>query len=264
MTNKLNADKIIWTGNTLNELRDLLGSDFDVEFEEEILDEEGLDFPWPVSVKSVDVDTTRGDTSVDITITFDGVDGAELYEVRFSPVGDVTPPPVETSDYTITMVHNAATIDNEGIPIEYVVTDPEVVDLHNGNTTVAAITDIGPQPQIQIHFVYSFPIGAKLRAIELDIHGTTTVDDTAFGGYADYTSNDMSLDLTKWSTTTNLVDTGTFHFNPTITFDEGDLMDDWVNIGSAPTDIWLTMSTPYGGTQTITIAEAQMTVTYAA
>jgi hypothetical protein len=264
MTNKVNADKIIWTGNTLNELRDLLGSDIEFEFEEEILDEEGLDFPWPISVKSVDVDTTRGDTSVDVTIAFDSVDGAETYEVRFSPVGDVAPPPVETSDYTITMAYNAATIFNEGVPIEYVDTDLEVIGLHDSNTSAACITDIGPQPEIQIHFVYSFPIGAKLKALELDVYGTTTVDDTEFGGYADYTSNGLNLDLTKWSTSTNLVDTGSFHFNPTITFAPGDLMDDWYDIGTAPTDIWLTMNTPYGGTQTITIAEAKMTATYAA
>lgn len=260
---KLNADKIIWTGNTLNELRDLLGSDIEIEFEEEVLDAEGLDFPWPIFVKSVDVDTTRGDTSVDVTINFGDVDGADTYEVRFSPVGAVEAPPAPTSDYTITMAYERATIWNEGTPIEYFPTDPEVVDLHDGNTTVAAITDIGPQPEIQIHFMYSFPVGAKLKALEFDIHGTTTVDDSAFGGYNDYSASPITTDLTKWSTATNLVDTGSFHFNPTITFAPGDLMEDWYDLSTAPTDIWLTFGTPYGGTQTVTIAEAQMTATYA-
>jgi hypothetical protein len=260
----INADKIIWTGNTLNELKDLLGGDFDVEFEEEILDQESLNFPWPISIKSVDLDTTRGDTSVDMTITFDSVDGAETYEVRFSPVDVVAPPAPGTSDYTVTMGYSAASIWNDGTVITYDPTDLEMIGLNDGNTSTTCITDIGVQPQITLHFVYSFPAGAKMKSLKFDVYGTTSVGSTEFGGYADYSSNNLTTDLTKWTGGTNLVGSGSFHFAPTITFNPGDLMDDWVNIGSAPTDIWLTMTTPYGGTQTITMAEAKMTVTYAA
>jgi hypothetical protein len=86
---KLNADKIIWTDNTLNELRDLLG-DFEIEFDEEdLLD--GLNFPWPITIKSVGYDSDAGTQSVYAVISFDEVDGAETYEVRFSPLDPFLP-----------------------------------------------------------------------------------------------------------------------------------------------------------------------------
>lgn len=86
---KLNADRIIWTDNTLNELRDLLG-DFEIEFEEDdILD--GLDFPWPITIKAVGHDEDAGTQTVYAVISFDAVDGAETYEVRFSPLDPFLP-----------------------------------------------------------------------------------------------------------------------------------------------------------------------------
>jgi hypothetical protein len=87
---KLNADRIIWTDNTLNELRDLLG-EIEIEFDEDdVLD--SLDFPWPITIKSVGHDEDEGGTqTVYAVISFDAVDGAETYEVRFSPLDPFLP-----------------------------------------------------------------------------------------------------------------------------------------------------------------------------
>jgi hypothetical protein len=87
---KLNADRIIWTDNTLNELRDLLG-EIEIEFDEDdIID--SLDFPWPITIKSVGHDEDEGGTqTVYAVISFDEVDGAETYEVRFSPLDPFLP-----------------------------------------------------------------------------------------------------------------------------------------------------------------------------
>lgn len=85
-----NADKIIWTENALQELERLLGSKVEIEVEE--LDESlgGLDFPWPIVIKSITADKDpSGETWSNLIIEFDEVSGAGGYEVKFSLVDDV-------------------------------------------------------------------------------------------------------------------------------------------------------------------------------
>jgi hypothetical protein len=86
----INADKIIWSGNTLDELRRLLGGDIEIEFPD-IMERAGLDYPWPITVKSVSYSSEgRKQEYVVIVLGFDQVPNATDYEVRISLV----PPPM--------------------------------------------------------------------------------------------------------------------------------------------------------------------------
>jgi hypothetical protein len=88
----INADKIIWTGNTLDEMRRLLGGDIEIEFPE-MMDRTGLDYPWPITVKSVEaVSDPAGGVWATIILGFDEISGATDYEVRTSiQAGSSTP-----------------------------------------------------------------------------------------------------------------------------------------------------------------------------
>jgi hypothetical protein len=90
----VNADKIIWTGNTLDELRRLLGGDIEIEFPE-MMDRAGLDYPWPIIVKSVSYSSEgKKEEYVVIVLGFDEVPNASDYEVRISlvPAAKMGPP----------------------------------------------------------------------------------------------------------------------------------------------------------------------------
>jgi hypothetical protein len=89
----INADKIIWSGNTLDEMRRLLGGDIEIEFPD-IMDRAGLDYPWPITVLAVNYDSTKQAEYVYVKLGFDEVPGASDYEVRISLVPAPPPPPV--------------------------------------------------------------------------------------------------------------------------------------------------------------------------
>jgi hypothetical protein len=89
----INADKIIWTGNTLDEMRRLLGGDIEIEFPE-MMDRAGLDYPWPISILGVNYDSTSQSEYVYVRLGFDEINGASDYEVRISLVPPPAPPAV--------------------------------------------------------------------------------------------------------------------------------------------------------------------------
>lgn len=91
---RLGADRIVWSGNTLDELRRLLGGIPEIEFPD--VDGHGLDYPWPITVKSVTYDSERTNEYVTVTLAFDEVPDATEYEVRFSLVPDTYPSITET------------------------------------------------------------------------------------------------------------------------------------------------------------------------
>lgn len=90
MGKNINAKKITWTPNSIEELRRLL----EIEPGDETEEEEGgpgLEYPWPLVVKEYAITyNDQGNAVVDITLGFDDVVGAEDYEVRISKVP--TPP----------------------------------------------------------------------------------------------------------------------------------------------------------------------------
>jgi hypothetical protein len=86
---RLNAGEIRWTENSLQELERLLGGKIEIEIGE--LEESlgGLDFPWPITIKSVASETdTQGRVWVNLIVEFDEINGAGAYEVRMSVLED--------------------------------------------------------------------------------------------------------------------------------------------------------------------------------
>ncbi len=84
-SNYLESDRIVWKNNTLNELKSLLGENIAIDFDEDEIFGR-LDFPWPISVDSIETDTDdQGDTWISMVISFDAIDAATKYQVRFSP-----------------------------------------------------------------------------------------------------------------------------------------------------------------------------------
>lgn len=119
----INADRIIWKENTLEELRRLLGEQVPEEVEDEIFDPEGLDYPWPITIESVSAGVDQaGQTYAEVVISFDEIPNATSYEVRVTldPVTDqvrVLGPGDFVGQFTITY-HNASndTADNVTAP----------------------------------------------------------------------------------------------------------------------------------------------------
>jgi hypothetical protein len=95
------AKKIIWTENALQELERLLGaSSFEIEEIEDALG--GLDFPWPITIKSLTAEKdVTGETWSNLIIEFDEISGAGGYQVRMDLVADDNQYELITYDYDL-------------------------------------------------------------------------------------------------------------------------------------------------------------------
>jgi hypothetical protein len=82
---RLNADKIIWTENALQELERLFGEKIEIEIDDIEDSLGGLYFPWPITVKNVTAEQDQeGTIWCSLILEFDEVVGAGAYEVRMS------------------------------------------------------------------------------------------------------------------------------------------------------------------------------------
>lgn len=86
---RLNADKIRWTENALQELERLLGTKPEIEIADLEDSLGGLDFPWPITIKEIKAETdVQGRVWVNLIIEFDEINGAGGYEVRLTVSDD--------------------------------------------------------------------------------------------------------------------------------------------------------------------------------
>jgi hypothetical protein len=99
----VNSEKIIWSENALQELERLFGSrEFEIEEIEDALG--SLDFPWPITVKSLTAEKdVTGETWSNLIIEFDEISGAGGYQVRMDLV------PTEDNQYEVSGSTNYVT-----------------------------------------------------------------------------------------------------------------------------------------------------------
>lgn len=117
----VNSERIIWTDNALNELAELLDGGPEIDLEEMVITE-GIDFPWPITIKSIKGSTdTSGQFWVNVILSFTDIPDATGYEVRFSPY-EVNP----VAAYTF--VPTNTFFDTSEMIFEFNPTDPQNTD----------------------------------------------------------------------------------------------------------------------------------------
>jgi hypothetical protein len=147
--------RIQWTENALQELEALLGARVDIDPEE--IDDAlgGLDFPWPITIKSVTADKDpSGETWANLIIEFDEIVGASGYEVRMNlldPDGQIElKEPTIVKRGSISQPGNATTAEGNAYDRSFVVDfeprDDDLVIIVGPGNMIHSVSDLTDGP----------------------------------------------------------------------------------------------------------------------